>query len=240
MQSTDTHKDKLGRISIKFRELRYNATTPRYITWFHNSCSTDRQQRGAEHCGSADTLPAEWLMLHHALIMIHETYETSSAKHWSRSLIIRPHVILHNGYVFLVFWDRVQMCRSPGKRWPLCLKALWPLSLWQAVYQSAFLSVLFSTRVLVDSWNVISRVHVPIQSPLLAKHGCDLILPPSRGCIRGALCVLWPADIPQCISHQQPETMAEEKINNWQLTSSKYYCCWVTECNFTREVSTVV
>jgi len=72
-------------------------------------------------------------------------------------------------------------------------------------------------------------VHVPIQSPLLAKHGQTARM---WGCIRGDLCVLWPADIPECISHQQPETIADEKINNWQLTFSKYYCCWVTECNF--------
>jgi len=107
--------------------------------------------------------------------------------------------------------------------------------------QSAFLNMrscpYFS--LLVDSWNVIS----------LSPSTCSNSKFASREARSKCPDVTWSSHFPEDASeetcvysgqpisqnafHQQPETIAEEKINYWQLTFYKYYCCWVTECNFT-------
>jgi len=86
----------------------------------------------------------------------------------------------------------------------------------QSVSQYAFLSVLLCTCGLVKRQTqpeYMFQFKVHFSQSTVKIPGCDLILPLSGGCIRGDLCGLWPADIPECISHQQPETIAEEKIN---------------------------
>jgi len=136
-------------------------------------------------------------------------------------------------------------CVDPEDIWMQCICKAWNETWLSSIYgvsngvsQYAYLCVLSSTCVLVDSWNVIS----------LSPSTCSNSKFASRKARSKCPDVTWSSHFPEDVSeetcaysgqhisqnafHQELETVAEEKINYWQLTFYKYYCCWVTECNF--------
>jgi len=103
------------------------------------------------------------------------------------------------------------------------------------VSQYAYLCVLSST---CDSWNVISRSPSTCSNAKFASRKAWSKCPDvtwSSHFLEDAseeTCAYSGQHISQNAFHRQPETIAEERINYWQLTFYKHYCCWVTECNF--------